>query len=72
MSDRYTAWLGVLAERDRALWSLFVLAGLFVVAWHISPLIDELPWRKQIQFIFLFGGFLLFYGSLAYLLVAGG
>jgi len=72
MSDRYTAWLGVLAERDRALWSLFVLAGLFVVAWHVTPLVGDLPVRKKVQVIFLIGGLIVFYGSLAYLLLAGG
>lgn len=70
MTDRYLAWLDMLARRDAALVALFWLASLIVagfVAWDVAAATSNTrpdAWKS------LFGTFffaLVFYGSLAFL-----
>jgi hypothetical protein len=65
MTERYTNWISLLAGRDAALWSIFLLACLFVAGWRITGTIIDSGERQRLQAAYIVGGFIVFYASLA-------
>ncbi|HEY4691112.1 MAG TPA: hypothetical protein VIK33_17510 [Anaerolineae bacterium] len=70
MTDRYTAWLAVIAQRDWALTQFTLIALLVVLAWEGIRLWPE-RFRSVIRFGFLLAGVIAFY-ALAAINVAMG
>lgn len=69
MSDRFDAWTNLLAQRDAALASIAGLAALAVLNWHILRLLPD-EWRVRFERAFIVGVIVVFYVSLAVVVLA--
>lgn len=62
-TDNYNAWQLALADRDRALYGMFLLAFLLVGS-YLLTYVNWVPpkWGKRIRFAYEVGGILLYIG----------
>jgi len=59
MTEKYTAYLSMLAVRDQALCSLAALAIGVALAWELIKLWPE-PWTDAVRRLYLIGGMVLY------------
>jgi len=64
MTEKYTAYLAMLATRDQALMMLGALALLVVLAWELIGSLVPDPWGSRLRRVYLVGGMLLYLGTL--------
>lgn len=69
MSERFDAWLSLLAQRDAALVSIASLAGMAVINWHILRWMPD-AWRAKFGRVYLVSMVVLLYATLAVVVLA--
>jgi len=70
-TDNYNAWQLALQDRDRALYGMLLLAGLFVVSYLITY-VKWIPpiWGQRLRIAYEIGGVLLYVG-IVYVCIKG-
>jgi len=65
MTERYLLWREALVNRDRGMYSLMILAVLFVVSYLVTyvPWIPE-RWGRYLRISYEIGGVILFVGMI--------
>jgi hypothetical protein len=70
VTEKYSAYLQLLATRDQALISLAALAFCVVLAWELRSL-WPVSWRAPVSKLYLIGGLALYFATLVIVALIG-